>query len=86
MSGTGRGTRRDRQRPVELIVMAFAVAIFVGLIVLLGSRSPTVSVIFAGIAFIVTLLLLAMLTLIASGGEPGEGPVLYPPKDDPPHE
>ena len=87
MSRPQRGPRRERQRPVELVLMAFVVGIFIGLVVLLGSRSPTVSVIFAGISFIVTLLVLAMLTLVASGGpDRGDGPVLYPPKDEPPKE
>lgn len=87
MTGPGGATRRERQRPVELIAMALIVGVFVGVVVLLGSRSPTVSVIFAGIAFIVTLLLLAMLALIASGSPThGDRPVLHPPEDDPPHE
>lgn len=65
--------------------MAFGVGIFVGLVVLLGSRSPTVSVIFAGVAFIVTLLLLAMLALIASGSPgPSDRPVLHPPEGERP--
>lgn len=65
--------------------MALVVGVFVGLVVLLGSRSPTVSVIFAGVAFIVTLLLLAMLALVASGSPShGDRPVLHPPEDERP--
>lgn len=77
------GTRLERSRPAELVAMAFGVGIFVGLVVLLGSRSPTVSVTFAGIAFIVTLLLLAMLALVTSGSPAPSGrPVLHPPEGE----
>lgn len=82
-SGPAGAARWERSHPAELVAMAFGVGIFVGLVVLLGSRSPTVSVIFAGIAFIVTLLLLAMLALVASGSPaPSDRPVLHPPEDE----
>ena len=56
-------TRRDRFRPLELLVIAGIVAVFVGLIVLLSSRSPQLAFVFGGVAFIASLLLLAMLAL-----------------------
>ena len=72
---------RDRIRPVELVAMALVVAAFVGVVIVIGSREPTLGVIFAGVAFIVTLLVLAMLALVSGPPkhDPADGPVLIPP-------
>lgn len=60
---TAQPSRRDRLRPVELLVLAGAVALFTGLVVLLTTREPILGVIFLGVAFIVTLVVLAMLAM-----------------------
>lgn len=56
-------SRRDRTRPVELIGLSGIFAVFVGLVVLMSTREPVLALIFAGIAFIVSLVGLAMLSL-----------------------
>jgi protein-S-isoprenylcysteine O-methyltransferase Ste14 len=71
-SGVGRGkrqpivvkpSRKDRTKPVELLVLSAVMAVFTGLIVLMATRDIVLSVIFLGIAFIVVLVVLAMLVL-----------------------
>jgi quinol-cytochrome oxidoreductase complex cytochrome b subunit len=56
-------TRRDRFRPVELLVFAAIVAIFIGLVVAGSIRNIEIGGIFAGIAFIVSLVVLATLAI-----------------------
>ncbi len=59
-------TLRDRTRPAELLMLAAALAIFAGLIVLMSTRDFLVSIVFLGASFIVSLVVLAMLALAAS--------------------
>ena len=54
---------RDRFRPLELLGLSAVVAVFTGLIVLLSTRSADIAIIFGGIAFIVSLVVFAMLAL-----------------------
>ena len=56
-------SRRDRTRPVELIGLSAIFGVFVGLVVLMSTREVVLALIFAGIAFIVSLVGLAMLSL-----------------------
>lgn len=56
-------SRRDRTRPVELIGLSAVFAVFAGLVVLISAREVVLALIFAGIAFIISLVVLAMLTL-----------------------
>lgn len=63
-----RPSLRDRLKPLELVGLAAVLGVFAGVIALVGSRSIEVAAILAGIAFIVALLVLAMLAL-ASGDE-----------------
>lgn len=56
-------SRRDRFRPLELLGFSGVVAIFIGLIVLMSTRQVSLTFIFAGITFIVTLMTIAMLSL-----------------------
>lgn len=58
--------RRDRTRPVELLGLSAVLALFAGLVVLMSTRDLTLSAIFLGIAFIVSLVVLAMLSLAVS--------------------
>jgi hypothetical protein len=76
-----RPSRRDRYLPLNLVGFALIIALFTGIIVLLGSRELMSAVIFTGVAFIAALVLLAMFALIEPGtGEqrPGDEPVLKP--------
>ena len=56
-------SRRDRSRPAELLGLSAVFAVFVGLVVLMSTRELVLALIFLGIAFIVSLVGLAMLSL-----------------------
>ena len=56
-------SRRERTRPVELIGLSAIFGVFVGLVVLMSTREVVLALIFAGLAFIVSLVGLAMLSL-----------------------
>ncbi len=56
-------TRRERLRPLELLGIAGVLALFTGLVVLMATREPVLALVFLGIAFIVALVVLAMLAL-----------------------
>lgn len=58
-------SRRDSTRPVELIGLAAVLGVFAGVVVLISTREFPLALIFAGIAFIVSLVGLAMLSLAA---------------------
>jgi len=60
---TGTPSLRDRMRPLELLAMAGGLGIFVGLIVGLSTREWILAAIFCGVVFIVSLVVLAMLSL-----------------------
>lgn len=61
---------RERLRPLELLGISAALAIFTGLVVLMATREPVLALIFLGVAFIVSLVVLAMLALaVAPTGE-----------------
>lgn len=54
---------RDRLRPLELIGFSAVLAVFAGLIVLMASRDPILAVISAGIVFIASLVVVALVGL-----------------------
>lgn len=56
-------TRRERLRPLELLAIAGVLALFTGLVVLMATREPVLALIFLGVAFIVSIVVLAMLAL-----------------------
>lgn len=60
-------TRRDRLRPLELLVFATVLGVFAGLIVLLTTRDLILAAIFLGIGFITSVLMVA---LVGLGGKP----------------
>lgn len=64
-------TLRDRMRPLELVGLAAAIGVFVGLVVGLSTREWVLAAIFFGAIFIVSLVVLAMLSL-AAGSPPDE--------------
>lgn len=57
---------RDRLRPLELLGLSAGVAVFIGLIVLMSTRTAETSIIFGVVAFIVSLMIFAMLALTAT--------------------
>ena len=56
-------TRRDRLRPAELVGLSAVIAAFTGLIVLMSTRMAYESLVWAGVAFIVSLVSIAMIVL-----------------------
>jgi hypothetical protein len=56
-------SRRDRFRPVELLIFAAIVAVFIGLVVAGSTRDLRLGGIFAGVGFIVSLVVLATLAI-----------------------
>lgn len=56
-------SRKDRTRPVELLVLSGILGVFAGLVVFMSTREITLALVFLGIAFIVSLVVLAMLSL-----------------------
>ncbi len=71
-------SRSEKSRPLELVGISIAVAVFVGAIVMMVTKDLAMSSVFAGVAFIVTILMLAMLVLATS-------PQL-PPRSENPHD
>jgi hypothetical protein len=61
--GIHQPSRKDRLRPTELIVLSAIMAVFTGLIVLLATREFVLAGVALGVAFIVALVVLAMLSL-----------------------
>ncbi|TXN29258.1 hypothetical protein [Lacisediminihabitans profunda] len=62
-------SRQDRLKPLEYIVLSAIISVFIGLVVLLSTRQPVLSLVFFGIAFIVTLVTIAMLSLAVKPDE-----------------
>ena len=56
-------SRRDRLRPLELVGLSFVLALFAAVVVLMATRNIETAGIALGIAFIGSLVGLAMLTL-----------------------
>lgn len=75
-------TRRQRMKPLELVGMAAVTAVFIGVVVLIATHDISLAAIFAGVAFIVALLLLAMFALVETSddAEPSDEPVLMRPR------
>ena len=73
--------RRDRTRPLELLGISAALAIFVGIFVFVGTRELDRALIAVGVAFVVALVVLAMLVL-ATGPKDSGGDDQAPPRDD----
>jgi hypothetical protein len=62
-------SRQDRLRPLEFIGMAAIISIFTGLVVLGSTREPILALVFFGVAFIVSLVVIAMLSLAVKPDE-----------------
>lgn len=54
---------RERLRPLELLGISTVLGLFAGLVVLMATRELILALIFLGVAFIVSLVVLAMLAL-----------------------
>jgi len=56
-------SRKDRTRPAELLILSLILGAFTGLVVYLVTRELVLSLIFLGVVFIASLVVLAMLSL-----------------------
>jgi uncharacterized membrane protein HdeD (DUF308 family) len=75
-------SRRDRLRPWEYVGMAAIIAIFIGLVVFGSTRQIVVALVFFGVAFIVSLVVIAMLSLAVKPDELEQSDMLEQDKDD----
>ena len=62
-------SRQDRLRPLEFVVISAIIAVFIGLVVLFTTRQPILALVFFGVAFIVSLVVIAMLSLAIKPNE-----------------
>lgn len=60
-------SRRDRLRPLELVGFSTVLGVFAGLIVLMATRDWVLALIFLGVGFIVSVVMVA---LVGLGGKP----------------
>jgi hypothetical protein len=65
----GQPSRREILKPVELLLFAAVAGIFMGLIVLMSTRDIAFALIGLGVAFIVTLVGIAMFSLSVKPGD-----------------
>jgi hypothetical protein len=72
----GKPSRRDRLRPWEYVGMAAIVAIFIGLVVFGSTRQIVLALVFFGVAFIVSLVVIAMLSLAVKPDELEQSDIL----------
>lgn len=87
-----KAARRDRFRPLELLSLSAVVAGFIAAIVFISTRTIEPTLIFAGLAFIVTLVMFAMFALTATPRADEQLDIdgqnlsakATPPKGDPP--
>jgi len=78
-----RPSLRDRLRPLELLGISGALAVFAGLITVFTTRDWILAGIVLGVAFVLALVTLAMLAL--GGYEPPKDPPSNVLDDDSPH-
>jgi hypothetical protein len=62
----GKPSLRSRLRPVELVGISAVLAVFIGVIVGFSTREWMLALEFAGVAFVVSLVVIAMLLLAAT--------------------
>ncbi|EYT54665.1 hypothetical protein H490_0107120 [Leucobacter sp. UCD-THU] len=62
-------SRRDRLRPLELIGFSAVLGIFAGAVVLMATRDWVLALVFLGVAFIVSVMMVA---LVGLGGKPSQ--------------
>jgi peptidoglycan/LPS O-acetylase OafA/YrhL len=65
-------TRRDRTRPAELLGISAVLAVVIGVIGYFSVKDLVLAAVFAGVAFIVSLVVLAMLLLAISPRRGGD--------------
>jgi uncharacterized membrane protein HdeD (DUF308 family) len=76
-------SRRDRLKPVELLVLSAVMSLFVGLVVLMATREPLLAAVFFGVAFIVSLVVMAMFSLSIKPNDTEQHEIDDEPRDSP---
>ncbi len=76
---------RDRLRPLELLGFSGVIALFAGIVILFSTRNWTIALIGFGVAFIVAILVIALLALSEKPNSPKDQ-VLRDEDDQPPHQ
>ena len=62
-------SRRDRLKPLELIGFSAVLGLFAGIVVLLTTRELVLGLVFFGVGFIVSIMMVA---LVGLGGKPSQ--------------
>ncbi|MFD5598633.1 ABC transporter ATP-binding protein [Leucobacter sp. NPDC058333] len=62
-------SRRDRLKPLELIGFSLILGLFAGIVVLLTTREIMLGLVFLGVGFIVSIMMVA---LVGLGGKPSQ--------------
>lgn len=66
-------TRREKLRPAEYVMLSGFMALFAGLIVLMVTRDVVLSLVVAGLIFVLVIIGIAMLVLTTSPNRVPEG-------------
>jgi uncharacterized membrane protein YhaH (DUF805 family) len=66
-------SRREKLRPAEYVMLSGFMALFAGLIVMMVTRDPLLSLVIAGLIFVIVIIGIAMLVLTASPNRVPEG-------------
>jgi amino acid permease len=61
--------KKDKRRPTELLGLSAILAVFMFVVIFMGSRNVVLALEFAGVGFIVALVVLAMLALASKPHE-----------------
>ncbi|WP_207455277.1 hypothetical protein [Desertivibrio insolitus] len=75
--------RRDKTRPLELVGLSAIFGVFTGFVVTVVTRDLVLGIIFGGVAFIVALVIFAMLALAVRGDTDGRTHLYEDPSDGP---
>lgn len=73
--------RRDKTRPLELVGLSAIFGVFTGFVVTVVTRDLVLGIIFGGVAFIVALVIFAMLALAVRGDTDGRTHLYEDPAD-----
>ncbi len=73
--------RRDKTRPLELVGLSAIFGVFTGFVVTVVTRDLVLGIIFGGVAFIVALVIFAMLALAVRGDTDGRTHLYEDPVD-----
>ena len=73
--------RRDKTRPIELVGLSAVFGVFTGFVVTVVTRDLVLGIIFGGVAFILALVIFAMLALVVGNDTKGREHLYEDPAD-----